>query len=80
MKQQCPWYKSCISTQHNVIVNEAAMPTTKNAATTPHTITRQMLAASWGKPEVQQLNNAPIDGLYSTNCIALCSKQNFSVR
>ena len=36
-----------------------------------------MLAALWSEPEVQQLNNAPIDGLCNTNCIALCSKQNF---
>ena len=39
--------------------------------------TRQVLAASWGEPEVQQWNNARIDGLYNTNCIALCSKDNF---
>ena len=35
-------------------------------------IIRQSLAASWGEPEVQQLNNAPADDY--NNCIALHSK------
>ena len=34
----------------------------------------QMLAVLWGEAEVQQLNNAPVYGLYNTNCISLHSK------
>ena len=55
-----------IQTTHLVMVSAALLKVFKIWYTYDARKTRQMLAASWGEPEVQQLNNALVHELYNT--------------